>query len=378
MRPGSAARTREASGSLGRPGGPQGPGGGPWAPPPPMAPMAMSPPSPEDFREDWLGEEGSIESLEDMKKKKDKKDKKEKKEKKSKKEKKEKKEQREQREREEEEKRLQKEMEDEKRARKERKKEEKRLQKKREKEEKQKAEVHKKEHVTFEDSEERSLAHAAQASSPGMLRDPRDAAPAARPKQSHLKTGRPRIRRFLLNFDPLGLTVVWEKNGLRQATALHVDPDELADVSSQRNFAKRLVKKWEFLQEHHTAQVEALLKRLAQRLLPIYRIEPQEALGTWEAPGRPAKEPLFLPPGLLFLVVERTRCADGWWLRLASGKRWVPEKLKDRLVCISCNPSTSEATESLRSLRLDKKPSSVVERNVRLVCSQLSKSAALR
>ncbi|CAL1145237.1 unnamed protein product [Cladocopium goreaui] len=91
------------------------------------------------------------------------------------------------------------------------------------------------------------------------------------------------------NFDPLGLTVVWEKNGLRQATALHVDPDELADVSSQRNFAKRLVKKWEFLQEHHTAQVEALLKRLAQRLLPIYRIEPQEALGTWEVPGRPAK-----------------------------------------------------------------------------------------
>eukprot|EP00435_Cladocopium_sp_Y103_P028461 s729_g7.t1 len=89
-------------------------------------------------------------------------------------------------------------------------------------------------------------------------------------------------------------------------------------------------------------------------------------------------EPLFLPPGLMFLVVERTRCADGWWLRLASGKRWVPEKIKDQAVCISCNPSVSEATESLRSLRLDKKPSSIVERNARLVCSQLSKSAALR
>lgn len=271
-------------------------------------------------------------------------------------------------------------MEEEKRARKERKKEEKRLQKKREKEEKQRTEVHKKEHVTFEDSEERSLVQASSLSSRASSRDPRDvAAPASRPgSQSQLKTGRPRIRRFLLNFDPLGLTVVWEKNGLRQATALRVDPDNLRDVSSRRSFAKRLVKKWDFLQEHHRAQVEALLQRLAQRVLPIYRIEPQEALGTWEAPGRPAKEPLFLPPGLLFLVVERTRCADGWWLRLASGKRWVPEKIKDHVVCISCNPSISEATESLRSLRLDKKPSSVVERNVRLVCSQLSKSAALR
>eukprot|EP00434_Breviolum_minutum_P032318 symbB.v1.2.028580.t1/scaffold3039.1/size118299/4 len=78
----------------------------------------------------------------------------------------------------------------------------------------------------------------------------------------------------------------------------------------------------------------------------------------------------------MFLVVERTRCVDGWWLRLASGKRWVPEVLKDEVVCATCNPSVSQATEALRSLRIKQRPSNVLERNARLVCSQLQKQQA--
>jgi len=251
------------------------------------------------------------------------------------------------------------------------------LQKQKEKEERQREENRKKEPVSSDD--EGAVSVGRPAMTEASKSQPRTSVPptSTRPKQSHLKTGRPRIRRFLLTFDPLGLTVVWEKNGQRKATALHVDPEELEDVSSQRSFAKRLVKKWDFLQDSHTTQIEVLLQRLALRVLPVYRVESPKALATWEAPnGSTSQGSLFLPAGSMFLVVERTRCVDGWWLRLASGKRWVPEVLKDEVVCATCNPSVSQATEALRSLRIKQRPSNVLERNARLVCSQLQKQQA--
>lgn len=188
------------------------------------------------------------------------------------------------------------------------------------------------------------------------------------------------IRRFLLSFDPLGFTVVWDKNGLRKSTALRVDPEELTDLSSQKRFAHRLVRKYhDFLEERHTAQVEALLQRLAQRVLPIYCVKSSEALGTGDAAGssRAVREgSLTLPAGVFFLVVERTRCADGWWLRLASGKKWVPETWNGREACVKCSPSASDALESLRHIRFARANSGVLERNARLVCAQIAKQSA--
>jgi len=326
---------------------------------------------------DDLRDDRSIESDDAPKKKKGKK---EKKEKKSKKEKKEKKERKEREEREEERKlRLQEREEQEKKAQKERKKEEKKLQKQKEKEERQREENRKKEPVSSDDEGAPPVGRPAITQAPKS--EARTSVPptSTRPKQSHLKTGRPRIRRFLLTFDPLGLTVVWEKNGQCKKNALDVDPEELEDVSSQRRCAKRLVKEWDFLQDSHTTQIEVLLQRLALRVLPVYRVESPKALATWETPNSRSTNSqgsLFLPAGSMFLVVERTRCVDGWWLRLASGKRWVPEVLKDEVVCATCNPSVSQATEALRSLRIKQRPSNVLERNARLVCSQLQKQQA--
>ncbi|CAJ1433277.1 unnamed protein product, partial [Effrenium voratum] len=60
-------------------------------------------------------------------------------------------------------------------------------------------------------------------------------------------SGVSRILRFLLSFDPPGLTVVWDKQGERRTTAMRVDAEEICEPEGLKQLAARLVRKWEFL-----------------------------------------------------------------------------------------------------------------------------------
>ncbi|CAK9104370.1 unnamed protein product [Durusdinium trenchii] len=89
---------------------------------------------------------------------------------------------------------------------------------------------------------------------------------------------------------------------------------------------------------------------------------------------QPAEPKLGPAHGLC--VVLRVPGADGWWLRLASGKKWVPETWNGREACVKCSPSASDALESLRHIRFARANSGVLERNARLVCAQIAKQSA--
>jgi len=196
---------------------------------------------------------------------------------------------------------------------------------------------------------------------------PVDVAPPSSRSQAEGKEVQPRVLRFLLTFNPLRLTVVWDDGGERKTRAIRVDRDEVSE--DQKKFARVLVRKWPFLKEEHLPQVEQTLERLVSCQLPVYRVVSADGAPTSDAPGSPEKGPR-LPPGTLFLVIERTHSAGGWWLRLANGQRWLREAAVE-----SCCPSADDADAWLHSTR-KKTMTRLLELNARLVCSQLSTQKA--
>ncbi|OLQ03262.1 hypothetical protein AK812_SmicGene13815 [Symbiodinium microadriaticum] len=194
-------------------------------------------------------------------------------------------------------------------------------------------------------------------------------APPSTQSKAGGKEGQPRALRFLLNFDPLKLTVIWDDAGERKRKVLKVDPDEISEERDQQKLARKLVKKWPFLQEQQTNQVERLLRRLVSRRFPVYRVVAGNGAATADSPEATEKG-ARLPPGTMFLAIERTRCASGWWLRLANGCRWLREETVK-----SCSPSLAEAEEWLHSTR-KRTMTRLLELNARLVCSQLATRTA--
>lgn len=194
-------------------------------------------------------------------------------------------------------------------------------------------------------------------------------APPSTQSKAGGKEGQPRALRFLLNFDPLKLTVIWDDAGERKRKVLKVDPDEISEERDQQKLARKLVKKWPFLQEQQTNQVERLLRRLVSRRFPVYRVVAGNGAATADSPEATEKG-TRLPPGTMFLAIERTRCASGWWLRLANGCRWLREETVK-----SCSPSLAEAEEWLHSTR-KRTMTRLLELNARLVCSQLATRTA--
>ncbi|CAJ1348343.1 unnamed protein product, partial [Effrenium voratum] len=114
-------------------------------------------------------------------------------------------------------------------------------------------------------------------------------------------SGVSRILRFLLSFDPPGLTVVWDKQGERRTTAMRVDAEEICEPEGLKQLAARLVRKWEFLQQSHTSQVESLLRRLAERQLPVYRTVCE--VQTSAAPRTAAEAEAGREPGDTFMAM---------------------------------------------------------------------------
>jgi len=194
-------------------------------------------------------------------------------------------------------------------------------------------------------------------------------APPSMQSKAGGKDAQPRALRFLLNFDPLKLTVVWDDGGERKRKVLRVDPDDISEARDQQKLAQKLVKKWPFLQEQQTNQVERLLRRLVSRRFPVYRVVAGNGAATADSPEA-AEKGTRLPPGTMFLAIERTRCASGWWLRLANGCRWLREETVK-----SCSPSLAEAEEWLHATR-KRTMTRLLELNARLVCSQLATRTA--
>lgn len=177
-----------------------------------------------------------------------------------------------------------------------------------------------------------------------------------------------KVFRFLLSFEPLALAVEWgvedASDGVdsseRTLTRIEFSRDDLADVRAQ---ALRVVAEHSFLSSRHLRSVEALLRRLASRSLPIYEVVHQRGATLCEelqqhAPAAAAA----LPQGALVLARERVRELDGWWIRVWSGQ-WLQATFaqagsagSEEVIAERCQPSTLEVRRWLQDATMSQHP----------------------
>jgi hypothetical protein len=190
------------------------------------------------------------------------------------------------------------------------------------------------------------------------------------------------VSKFLLCFEPPVLAVDWGKDPKLmppdvekpEKTRTHIEfsVDELVDL---RDRAQRVVLEHDFLSSRHLWAVEGLLRQLAARSLPVYRVVREKGAVLQEAVNDPSGwgQVPHLPRGALVLARERARQMNGWWIKVWSG-HWMQECCTEpgaeEVTAERCNPppSIEEVGQWLKNATQMRKP--MLEQNASAVAKQ--------
>lgn len=186
------------------------------------------------------------------------------------------------------------------------------------------------------------------------------------PQGEHEKGAK--VFRFLLGFDPPVLAIEWgnPRVGERRCTRIEFTPEDFVR-SNARLLADRVVAASPLLTIWHKRTVESLLRKLAARSLPLYRISASSGGKLLRQPNMDAEIVSPVPFGALVLSCERVRRPDGWWLRIWSG-HWVQE-----LDAELCSADVGDAARWLRDATRSQKD--VLLENARAVVAQATNNS---
>jgi len=176
-----------------------------------------------------------------------------------------------------------------------------------------------------------------------FCRDPGVAAEDCGPASESSETLR-RLCRFLIRFDPPTLAMEWEQKQRVQTqqpaqgaprkavTRIRVEARELASERARKEFAEKLTQEHgALLASEHRQQVEGMLRLLANKALPVYRV------GNAGSDVRTVEPIASLPGGGFLLAKERLKdTKDKWCIRLAAGG------LVEQASAERCEPSAEE------------------------------------
>lgn len=169
-----------------------------------------------------------------------------------------------------------------------------------------------------------------------------------------------RVSRFLISFEPPALAVDWAKHPKllppdaeqqeETRTRIEFRVEDLINIPDQ---AEKLVLEHEFLTRKHLCTVENLLRQLAARSLPVYRVVHENGAALQESPTDfQGLEHVFrMPRGALAFARERTRQMNCWWIKLWSG-HWMQESCTkpgiEELYAERCQLSPEEVSILMR------------------------------